>query len=251
MEDQQPGPGALTDSPHDEPAVPDTEATEATETTEATEATEDAEDVEDEDAAGAEDEPSDAGESGETDEPDTGGPAAARPPSKWRRGRVLVAPAAALFVAAAAFAGAAVQPYLSDRAEVATKLAITRSAIAAITTLWNYTPENMDTLADRASGYLSGDLQAQYRKLIDNIAEANKQAKVTTSAEITGAAVESLQGREATVLVYMNTTGTSDAQKGLPSLKYLSYRLFMKRDNNRWLVTRMPTVTSLSLTPHT
>jgi Mce-associated membrane protein len=29
----------------------------------------------------------------------------------------------------------------------------------------------------------------------------------------------------------------------------LSYRLFMKRVNGRWLVTRMTTVTSLDLTP--
>ncbi|MBS9535698.1 mammalian cell entry protein [Mycobacterium sp. M1] len=238
MEDQQPDPGALTEPSEDALEDANEDATEAAE-----------EALEDDDEAGEADETD--GEAAETDEPEDAEPepTVAKPPSKWRSGRVLVAVAAALFVAASGFSGSAVQPYLSDRAEVATKLQITRTAIAAITTLWNYTPENMDTLADRASGYLSGDLQAQYRKLIDGIAEANKQAKVTNSTEITGAAVESLQGREATVLVYMNTTGTSEAQKGLPSLKYLTYRLFMKRDNNRWVVTRMPTVTSLSLTP--
>ena len=45
-----------------------------------------------------------------------------------------------LFVAAGAFAGATVQPYLVDRATVDTKLDIARTAANAITTLWTYTP---------------------------------------------------------------------------------------------------------------
>ncbi|HZE17593.1 MAG TPA: mammalian cell entry protein, partial [Mycobacterium sp.] len=42
---------------------------------------------------------------------------------------------------------------------------------------------------------------------------------------------------------------TSPVTKNIPSLRYLSYRLFMKRDHARWLVTRMTTITSLDLTP--
>jgi Mce-associated membrane protein len=173
-------------------------------------------------------------------------------PARRRKGRLLAVAAgvsAALFIASGAFAGAAMEPYLADRALVATKVEIVRTAVNAINALWNYTPENMATLADRASGYLSGDLQAEYRKFIDTIVETNKQAKVTDSTEITGAAVESLDGSEATVLVYTNTTATSELQKTIPSLKYQSYRLFMRRDHSRWVVTKMPTVTSLSLTP--
>jgi Mce-associated membrane protein len=49
--------------------------------------------------------------------------------------------------------------------------------------------------------------------------------------------------------VYTNTTATSALAKTLPSLKYLSYRLFMKRDHTRWVITRMTTITSLDLTP--
>ncbi|MGH3564168.1 MAG: mammalian cell entry protein, partial [Mycobacterium sp.] len=33
-------------------------------------------------------------------------------------------------------------------------------------------------------------------------------------------------------------------------LKYLSYRLSMRRHHNRWVITKMPTITSLNLTPH-
>lgn len=158
--------------------------------------------------------------------------------------------AAALFVGSAAFAGAAVQPYLSDRATAATKMKVARTAANAITTLWTYTPENMDTLADRASAYLSGDFEAQYRKFVDTIVAPNKQAKVTNHTVVTGAAVESLDDSTAAVIVYTNTTSTSPLTKNVPSLKYLSYRLFLKRTNNRWLVTRMTTITSLDLTPH-
>ncbi|MEE6179805.1 Mce protein [Mycobacterium sp. 050134] len=163
---------------------------------------------------------------------------------------IAVALAAVLFVGSAAFAGATVQPYLTDRAAAATKMNVARTAANAITTLWTYTPENMDGLADRAAAYLSGDFEAQYRKFIDAIVAPNKQAKITNSTEVTGAAVESIDDSNAVVIVYTNTSSTSPLTKNIPSLKYLSYRLFMKRSGSRWLVTRMTTITSLDLTPH-
>ena len=166
-----------------------------------------------------------------------------------KRLAIAIAVAAALFVGSAAFAGATVQPYLADRASAATKLKVARTAANAITTLWTYTPDNMDTLADRAAAYLSGDFEAQYRKFVDTIVAPNKQAKITNSTEVTGAAVESLNDPDAIVIVYTNTTSTSPLTKNIPALKYLSYRLFMKRTNGRWLVTRMTTITSLDLTP--
>ncbi len=167
-----------------------------------------------------------------------------------KRIAIAAAVAAVLFVGSAAFAGATMQPHLSDRATVATKLKVARTAVNAITALWTYTPENMDTLADRAAAYLSGDFAAQYRKFVDEIAAPTKQAKITRSTEVTGAAVESLDGPNAIAIVYTNTTSTSPLTKNIPSLKYFSYRLTMKRDNGRWLVTRMTTITSLDLTPH-
>jgi Mce-associated membrane protein len=171
----------------------------------------------------------------------------------WLTGKrlaIAVAVAAVLFVGSAAFAGAAVQPYLTDRATAATKLNVARTAANAITALWTYTPENMDKLADRASVYLSGDFEAQYRKFVDAIVAPNKQAKVTNTTAVIGAAVESLDDPNAVVIVYTNTTSTSPLTKNIPSLKYLSYRLFMKRTNGHWLVNRMTTITSLDLTPH-
>jgi Mce-associated membrane protein len=176
-----------------------------------------------------------------------GGVRARRPAGRWLSVAVLVA--AVLFVGSAAFAGAAVQPYLADRATVATKLNVARAAANAITTLWTYTPDNMNTLADRAAAYLSGDFGAQYRKFVDGIVAPNKQAQITNNTEVSGAAVESLDDPNAVVIVFTNTTSTSPLTKNIPSLKYLSYRLFMKRASDRWLVTRMTTVTSLDVTP--
>jgi Mce-associated membrane protein len=167
-----------------------------------------------------------------------------------KRMAIAVAVAAVLFVGSAAFAGTTVQPCLADRATAATKLKVARTAANAITTLWTYTPDNMGSLADRAAAYLSGDFEAQYRKFVDAIVAPNKQAKVTNSTEVTGAAVESLDDPNAIVIVYTNTTSTSPLTKNIPALKYLSYRLFMKRTDGRWLVTRMTTITSLDLTPH-
>lgn len=156
---------------------------------------------------------------------------------------------AALLVGAGAFAGAAVQPYLADRAMVQTKLDIARTSANAITTLWTYTPDDMDRLPDRSAKYLSGAFEDQYRKYVDAIQPTNKQAKVTNTTQVVGAAVESLRGPEATAIVFTNTTSTTPLSKNIPSIKYLSYRLELKQERGRWLVTKMTTITSLDLTP--
>ena len=166
-----------------------------------------------------------------------------------RRLKVAAVAAGALVVAAAAFAGAAMQPYLADRAAVHTKLEVATTAAEAITTLWTYTPDDIDKLSDRTARYLGGDFATQYRQFIDGIVEANKQAQVTNSTEVKGAAVESLTPTEASAIVYTNSVSTSPVTKGIPSLRYLSYRLTLERRDGRWLITRMQDITSLDLTP--
>ena len=166
-----------------------------------------------------------------------------------RRLKIMAVAAAALFVGAAAFAAATLQPYLADRAMVDTKLDVARTAANAITTLWSYTPDNMDSLPDRSAGYLGGDFANEYRKYIDAIVAPNKQAQVTNTTQVMGAAVETLTPSEATAIVYTNSVATSPVTKNIPSLRYLSYRLTLERRDAKWLITRMSTVTSLDLTP--
>jgi Mce-associated membrane protein len=163
--------------------------------------------------------------------------------------RVTIAATAGLFIISGGFVGAAVQPYLADRATVATKEKIARTAANAITTLWSYTPDNMDKLSDRSAKYLGGAFGQDYRSYVDAIAPTNKQAKVTSSTQVVAAAVESLRGSEATALVYTNTTSTTPQSNNIPSIKYLSYRLELQREGRDWRVTKMTTVTSLDLTP--
>jgi Mce-associated membrane protein len=241
VEDQQPAAGDLTeeslDSSSGDSAAVDTD---------------DAAHV-DPDAADGEDENPDAAtEDGEADNTEAvDEPVVSlkqwRPVGKWSA--IAAGMAAALFVGSAAFAGATLQPYLTDRATVATKLRVARTAANAITTLWTYTPQNIDKLADRASQYLSGDFEAAYRKYIDALVAPNKQAQISNTTQVVGAAVESLTASDATAIVYTNTESTSPATKDVPSLKYLSYRLVLQRDHARWMVTKMTTITSLDLTP--
>jgi Mce-associated membrane protein len=166
-----------------------------------------------------------------------------------KRLKIAAVAAAALFVGGAAFAAATLQPYLADRALVDTKLDVARTAANAITTLWTYTPDNMDSLPDRSAGYLGGDFANEYRKYIDAIVAPNKQAQVTNTTQVMGAAVETLTPSEATAIVYTNSVATSPVTKNIPSLRYLSYRLTLERRDAKWLITRMSTVTSLDLTP--
>jgi Mce-associated membrane protein len=246
VEDQQPATGDLTveyrDSTSGGSTVVGTDVAEA----EAAHVDPDASAGDDEnaDAATEDDETADAQAA---DEPIVVRFRERRPATKWSV--IAAAVAAALFVGSAAFAGATVQPYLTDRATVATKLRVARTAANAITTLWTYTPQNIDKLADRASQYLSGDFQAAYRKYLDALVAPNKQAQITNTTQVVGAAVESLTASDATAIVYTNSESTSPSTKDVPSLKYLSYRLALQRDHARWLVTKMTTITSLDLTP--
>jgi Mce-associated membrane protein len=152
-------------------------------------------------------------------------------------------------VAAVVFAGATLRLYLADRAVADAQHAIVQTATNAITTLWTYTPENVDTLADRASQYLSGDFEAQYRKFVDAIVAPNKQAQVTNTAQVVGAGVESLSGPEANAVIYVNTTSTTPQTRDKPSTKYLSYRLTMQKHDSRWLITKMTTITATDFVP--
>ncbi len=157
--------------------------------------------------------------------------------------------AAALFVGATAFAGAAVQPYLADRALVQNKFEVAKTAAAAVTTLWSYSPNDMDKLADRAQQYLTGGFAEEYRKFVDSIVASNKQAQVTNQTKVMGTAVESIGANEATAIVYTNSVATSPLTKGIPSLRYLSYRLSLKRSGADWKVSQMSALTKLDLTP--
>ena len=109
--------------------------------------------------------------------------------------------------------------------------------------------EPLDKLADRSQQYLAGGFAEEYRKFVDSIVASNKQAQVTNNTQVVGAAVESLNDSEATAVVYTNTTSTSPLSKNVPAMRYLSYRLTLRHDDAKWLVTKMSTITSLDLTP--
>ncbi|MBB5163342.1 mammalian cell entry protein [Mycobacterium sp. AZCC_0083] len=216
----------------------------STETTEPeTKAAEDTESAEDTEVSGASGEEPD--EQAEPEEP----PVLVPHRTAGLALKVTAIVAGILFVGAAAFAGSTMQPYLADRAAAQTKFEIAETAAKAITTLWTYTPEDMDGLPDRAGKFLSGDFASEYRRYIDAIVETNKQAQVTNNTQVLGAAVESLAPTEASAIVYTNSVATSPVTKGIPSLRYLSYRLTMELRNREWLITKMTAVTSLDLTP--
>ena len=182
------------------------------------------------------------------DRVDTGETAAASGRfSRWHT--IVVGIAALVFVGSVTYAGAAVHPYLADRAAASSRTDVARAAVDAVTTMWTYTPDTIDQLGDRASEYLSGDFNAQYRKFVDAAAAPNKQAQVTDSTEVVGVGVESLNGADAVAVVFTNTTATSPLTKNVPSLKYVGYRLTMTRENSRWLVSKMSTVSFMDLTP--
>jgi Mce-associated membrane protein len=165
-----------------------------------------------------------------------------------RRLAVVVAVAAALFVAAGAFGGAMLQPYLADRATAATKIQVARTATDAVNTMFTYTPTDVEQLSARSAKYLGGDFRDAYTKQVDALAPANKQSQIHRSAQVVGAAIESLNGDNAIAMVYVNISYTSAQTKDLPRIYLIAYRLTMERKRGDWLITSMPWVTSKDLT---
>lgn len=161
----------------------------------------------------------------------------------------VVALAAALFVGVCTFTAAALYTSLADRADAAARHDVARSAAAAITTLWTYSPDKIDTLPDRAGEYLGDEFYAEYRKFLEAAIATTKQANITDTTDVVGVAVESLNGSNAVALVFTNTTATSPLTRNIPSLKYVAYRLSMTRRERRWLVTKMATVSFIDLKP--
>lgn len=246
---------AEPDAPPDEPAVATGEPAATTDPAGPVEpdeeAAEEAAGVSDDDADESRDDDADEAAADVDEAPQEPEPEPILVPHRPAGRRLIAAAAVAgvLFVGAAAFAGSQLQPYLADRASVDIKVDVARTATEAVTTLWTYTPDDMETLPDRSSRYLTGEFASEYRRYIDAIVATNKQAQVTNTTEVMGAAVETLTPTEATALVYTNSVSTSPVSKNIPSLRYLSYRLTLERQDAHWMITRMNAVTKLDLTP--
>lgn len=243
MEDQQPDAGDLTDAAD---TAGDAEVTARTPRGKSRRAAKSEPEAADSEPG----EPEEPDESRAADEPDETPRQRVEFVERTRPGRFAVAAiavAAGLFIAAGGYAGAMAQPYLTERAEVHSRVDVARTAANAIATLWTYTPEDMEQLGERASQFLAGDFADEYRKYIDAIVPANKQAQVSNYTEVVGAAVESLRGEDATAIVYTNSTSTTPLNKNVPSLRYVSYRVELKREGADWRVIKMSSITSLNL----
>lgn len=160
-----------------------------------------------------------------------------------------LAVAAALFVVFSGYAGMMANSYFSDRAAVKKKIDIAKTAAGAITTLWTYSPESVDSLTERAADYLGGDFEDQYRKFMKSVVVPAKQAQVTNKTEVVGVAVESVDGSDASAMVFANNTATSPLTHNIPSLKYVSYLLKLESRGSKWRVTGLSTIGSMDLTP--
>ena len=115
-----------------------------------------------------------------TDTGEVATPSASATPTPGHRPhrRVLIgviALAAAFFVSVCAFTAAALHTSFADRAAAAARHDAARSAAAAITTLWTYSPSTIETLPDRARQYLGGDFYEQYRQFLESAIAPTKR----------------------------------------------------------------------------
>ena len=100
----------------------------------------------------------------------------------------------------------------------------------------SYSADTLEQDFDAASALLTGPFLAQYKRLTSqDVAPAAQQHRVTSSASVVRAGVESLTSQKAAILVFVNQTTTSQA-KPQPALTLDSVRVGLANVNGAWLI---------------
>jgi len=100
----------------------------------------------------------------------------------------------------------------------------------------SYTPDSLDQDFSAAETMLTGDFLTYYKQYTSKIvAPAAQQKRVTTTATVLHAGVESLTTEKASILLFVNQTTTSQ-DKPAPSTTSSSVRVGLARVNGKWLI---------------
>ena len=161
--------------------------------------------------------------------------------TKLRR-PVIVAPlvlALLFLVSGALTAWLYVEQYRPDQQ---TDAAAGRSAVDAardgIVALLSYKPETLNKDISAAKSHLTGDFLNFYDQFTrDVVTPAAKEKKLTTTAQVVGAAVSQLHPNSAVVLVFVHQTTTSK-DKPDPLLSTNSVRVTLTKVNGSWLIAK-------------
>jgi Mce-associated membrane protein len=125
-------------------------------------------------------------------------------------------------------------PPVADQA--ADRQAATQAASTGTAKILTYSPDSLDQDFAAAEAMLTGDFLTYYKQFTSQtVRPAAEQKRVTTTASIVRAGVESLTGQQAAILVFVNQTTTS-LDKPSPTTTSSSVRVGLAKANGTWLI---------------
>jgi Mce-associated membrane protein len=101
----------------------------------------------------------------------------------------------------------------------------------------SYTAENVENQLNDSLSLLTGEFRETYDKLIhDTVIPSARQQKISTTAQVPGAAVESISRDRATLILFINQTTTTGTAE--PTTSASSVRMGLQKIDDKWLVDK-------------
>ncbi|OMC44466.1 hypothetical protein A5745_13600 [Mycobacterium sp. IS-2888] len=155
---------------------------------------------------------------------------------------LLVVALAVSTVSAAAVGGWQMQVKSRQLPPVADQPADRQNATQAASTgtvkLLSYSPDTLEQDFSAAEAMLTGDFLAYYKQFSTQVVmPAAREKRVTTSATVLRAGVESLASQNASILVFVNQS-TTTKEKPSPSIATSSVRVGLVKVNGTWLIAK-------------
>lgn len=154
----------------------------------------------------------------------------------------LVVSLSAATLAAASLSGWQVQvksrqlPPIAD--QPAERQAAMQAASAGTAKLLSYSPDTLEQDFSAAEAMLTGDFLVYYKQFTTQVLRpAALEKRITTTATVLRTGVESLTSQNASILVFVNQTTTSQ-EKPSPSIASSSVRVSLARVNRTWLIAK-------------
>lgn len=160
------------------------------------------------------------------------------PVGRLRRNLPLLVAAVVMVAAVATVATMYFTVHQDDQAtNAATEREVTTAAETGTAALLSYAPQTLDGDLAKGRTHLTGQFLKYYGEFTDKVVKpAAKDNQITTRALVSRAAVESLSGDSATVLVFVNQSTTSK-DKPEAELTSSSVRVGMQHEGGKWLIS--------------
>ncbi|MGV8871300.1 MAG: hypothetical protein ACOH2Q_02150 [Rhodococcus sp. (in: high G+C Gram-positive bacteria)] len=160
------------------------------------------------------------------------------------RRRKVASTAAVVAILVAVIAASTAAFIRHDRLESveAARSEVTQVASDQAVAMLSYQHDTVDDQLAAAADGLTGDFKEQYRTLVSEaVAPSAKEKSIDTAVNVVGASVVSVEGDDATVLLFLNQVTTSD-QTPEPTTTGSRVNVELTETDGRWAVSGLTPV---------